>query len=181
MNKTIPAFLIEMSKQMHEQDNRITAEPIWQVRYKQYLVTECGYNEHHWEIFDTDGCTVLFTSQNSECSTLAEHIRESDPDWIRDFMVDFDQESFEDALYREINSRWFDFDDLPDGLVQFYMQEIEVIAKTCLTEADANWFIKRKQHDYPKLYTYVESMVFCPQMIELRNWIMSLTTAEVKA
>ena len=47
--------------------------------------------------------------------------------------------------------------------------------KVFLTEEDANWFIKRKQHDYPKLYTYVESLCFCPQMIELRGWIKSLS------
>ncbi|EGR2446752.1 TPA: DNA N-6-adenine-methyltransferase [Vibrio cholerae] len=53
MNIEIPDFLIEMSKQMHEQNNRITADPIWQVRHKQYLVTEQGYNESHWEIAAT--------------------------------------------------------------------------------------------------------------------------------
>ncbi len=33
MNTTIPDFLLEMSKQINTQDNRITAEPIWQVCY----------------------------------------------------------------------------------------------------------------------------------------------------
>jgi hypothetical protein len=65
--------------------------------------------------------------------------------------------------------------------MKIHLQETEEVVKTCLTEADANWFIQRKQHDYPKLYTYAESMCFCPQMIELRNWIMSLTKAEVAA
>ncbi|MDB4326374.1 ead/Ea22-like family protein, partial [bacterium] len=54
------------------------------------------------------------------------------------------------------------------------VREMKVV-KACLTEADANWFIKRKQHDYGKLYTYVYSMCYCPQMIELREWIISLT------
>ena len=68
-----------------------------------------------------------------------------------------------------------DLDSLDYCFEKYCVEEYEDIVKSAfLTEADANWFINRKQHDYPKLYTYVESMYYCPQMIELRNWIMSL-------
>lgn len=188
MNNEIPNFLLEMSRQMHEQDNRITAEPIFQVRYKEYLVTEEGYNEHHWEIIDTEDGTTLFHSEASQdYSDVAMYLIEQHPDWIKDWscnnmdanieLVDseVDEDDY-DRLIESINNDFDpDLDDPPDTLKKLHMQETEVVVKTCLTEADAKAFIKRKQHDYPKLYTYVASMVFCPQMIELRNWIMSLT------
>jgi hypothetical protein len=39
----------------------------------------------------------------------------------------------------------------------------------------AEQFIERKQHDYPKLYTYAESAYWSPQLRELQDWIKSLT------
>lgn len=189
----IPAFLLEMSQQMHQQDNRCTAEPIWQVRCKRYLPTEEGYDEHHWEIVDTDGGTALYRSDKSDMKqALAEWLAENDHQWCSNWLFDNDidevchdvshtfDEVFIEAFIDKFNLE-SDHDQLPDPLKKFHLQETEEVIKTCLTEADARAFIARKQHDYPKLYTYVESMVYCPQMIQLRNWIMSLTTPEVKA
>lgn len=193
----IPAFLLEMSQQMHQQDNRCTAEPIWQVRCKRYLPTEEGYDEHHWEIVDTDGdATALYRSDKCDKKALAEWLAENDHQWCSNWLFDNDIESeysdithvhgpafdevFINAFIDKFNVE-SDHDQLPDPLKKFHLQETEEVIKTCFTEADALAFIARKQHDYPKLYTYVESMVFCPQMIQLRHWIMSLTTPEVKA
>ena len=189
----IPAFLLEMSQQMHQQDNRCTAEPIWQVRCKRYLPTEEGYDEHHWEIFDTDGGTALYRSDESDMKqALAEWLAENDHQWCSNWLFDNDidevchdvshtfDEVFIEAFIDKFNLE-SDHDQLPDPLKKFHLQETEEVIRSCLTEADARAFIARKQHDYPKLYTYVESMVFCPQMIQLRHWIMSLTTPEVKA
>ncbi|KAA1217106.1 hypothetical protein AWJ09_04390 [Vibrio cholerae] len=190
MNIEIPDFLIEMSKQMHEQNNRITADPIWQVRYKKYLVTEQGYNESHWEIAATEeGCTLYHSQNDSDYQELILYLIDNHPDWMREWAEEYADMEIElddgemmleelelDRLTDAFNSSFDpDWHDLPDGVKKFHMQEIEVVVKTCLTEADANAFIQRKQHDYPKLYTYVESMVYCQQMIELRNWILSLT------
>ncbi|ABM25342.1 conserved hypothetical protein [Shewanella sp. W3-18-1] len=188
----IPAFLLEMSQQMHQQDNRCTAEPIWQVRCKRYLPTEEGYDEHHWEIVDTDGdATALYRSDKCDKQALAEWLAENDLGWCDQWLEAIDVSADIDNLeaFSEIFIESFiddfnvesDYDQLPDPLKKFHLQETEEVIKTCFTEADARAFIARKQHDYPKLYTYVESMVFCPQMIQLRHWIMSLTTPEVKA
>ncbi|AAN56012.1 ead/Ea22-like family protein [Shewanella oneidensis MR-1] len=189
----IPAFLLEMSQQMHQQNNRCTAEPIWQVRCKRYLPTEEGYDEHHWEIVDTDGdATALYRSDKCDKQALAEWLAENDHQWCSNWLFDNDidevchdvthafDEVFINAFIDKFNVE-SDHDQLPDPLKKFHLQETEEVIKTCFTEADARAFIARKQHDYPKLYTYVESMVFCPQMIQLRHWIMSLTKPEVKA
>ena len=181
----LPAFLIEMSKQMHEQSNRCTAEPIWQVRCKRYLVTEQDYNEHHWEIISEDDGFLLYRSDvDGDYKRLAEHLIDNNEDWCAEWCRDFDIDLACEYDFIDIFSTQYDPDgylDLPDGYKRLYLQETEEVIKTCLTEVDARAFIARKQHDYPKLYTYVESMVYCPQMIELRNWILSLTKAEVKA
>lgn len=176
-NIEIPDFLLEMSKQMNEQPTRCTAEPIWQVRCNRYLATEEGVNEHHFEIIDEEGST-LYSSLDDDCNNLAEYLRDYEEEFVDYFMGDKDGESLDEALLDEIMNGWFDFNELPSNLRKVHLQEVEEVIKTCLTEYDANCFIKRKQHDYPKLYTYVDSMVFCPQMIELRNWIMSLTAKD---
>ena len=69
----------------------------------------------------------------------------------------------------------YDFDDLPKGVNRCFVQEAEEIVTTHLTEFGALKFIKRKQHDYPKLYTYVESAYWSPQLRELQDWIIGLT------
>ena len=188
----VPAFLLEMSQQMHQQPSRCTAEPIWQVRCKRYLITEEGYSEHHWEIVDTDDGCVLYHSDECDIKKpLAEWLLDNDLGWCEQWLENIDVSADIDNL--EAFSETFiesfiddfdvesDDDELPDQLKKFHLQETEEVVKTCMTEVDARAFIARKQHDYPKLYTYVESMVFCPQMIELRNWIMSLTKPEVAA
>ena len=55
------------------------------------------------------------------------------------------------------------------------MQKEMKIINSHLTEEGAKQFIARKQHDYPKLYTYVYSMYHCNQMKELRSWIKGLS------
>lgn len=184
MKLEIPDFLIEMSKQMHEQDNRITAEPIWQVRCKRYLVTEQGYSEHHWELHspDSEGRPIYSTSPGFDNQEAAEELLELEPDWCQEWIAN-EQDIYigDHGDYKGIADAFkscFDFEDCedwPDDWTKIYLQETEAVIRTCLTEADANAFIARKQHDYPKLYTYVETMNFCPQMIELRNWLLSLT------
>jgi hypothetical protein len=185
----IPAFLIAMSQQMHEQSNRMTADPIFQVRYKHYLVTAPDYNEHHWEIIEPDDGGTLYHSEECNITNLAEWLLDSETNWCETVFddADFDTRGFHDfhdaflAFFDECFDVENNYESLPDSLMKIHLQETEEVVKTCLTEADANWFIQRKQHDYPKLYTYAESMCFCPQMIELRNWIMSLTKAKVAA
>lgn len=168
----IPNFLIEMSKQMNDQDNRCTADPIWEVRCKR-KITCCEGREDYWVIVDVGNeYEELYSSSDCETEYFFEYMHENYDRWIY---------SWEEHNEKEFNAENFDIDsdycDLPDGydeLERIPMQEIEETVKSCLTEHDARAFIKRKQHDYPRLYTYVNSMVFCPQMIELRKWILGL-------
>jgi len=170
----IPKFLSEMSQQMREQDNRITASPIWMVCYDKARVTAEGYEEYiEYAVFDEDYIVVYSTEDGSlaDNDSAKEYLQEYHPAWCHKWCEenesDFDSFVFEDEVY-----------DLPEEINTYHMVREREIVKACLTEADANWFIKRKQHDYAKLYTYVISMCYCPQMIELREWILSLT--EVK-
>lgn len=161
----IPDFLLEMSQQMREQPSRSTSHPFWQVRCKRYIVTEQGYNEHHWEICCDDG--VIYSSLDP-IEELHEYLNENHSEFVANW------NSFNEA---ESIDEWFDAtdDNLPDGLRLVYVQEIEEVVSTHLTEAGAKAFIDRKQHDYPKLYTYVESAYWSPQLRQLQDWIISLS------
>ncbi len=165
----IPNFLIEMSKQLNSQDNRLTQDPIFVVCYNKELTCadDRGWrtvwvdhgNEYH-EICEIDGDT--------DSAMMAEYLLEHEPGLIEQWCKD------EECYSTDFN---LDFHDgiLPDHYEKVSMQEVREKVKYCLTEADAQAFIDRKQHYYPKLYIHAESMVHCPQMIELREWIKGLT------
>lgn len=190
MDKEIPEFLVEMSKQMNEQPTRCTSHPFWQVRCKRYLVTEDGYNESHWEIADTeDGETLYHSVNDSDYTDLFEHLSSYQAEWLKEWASEYgdlevelvcgefeeeDIELLQEAFENKFDPEW---QELPEHLKKFHMQEIEEVITTHFTQADAEWFIKRKQHDYPKLYTYVESAYWSPQLRELQDWIKSLTDA----
>jgi len=182
MSIEIPEFLLEMSKQMNEQDNRCTSHPFWQVRCKRYIVTEEGYNESHWELHkeDSEGWTVYSSKVGYNNESSINDLIEDQPTWCTQWI----REMVEDGVLEDgdLFIDHFDFDehesfgrDWPDGYKVVHMQETEEVVTTHLTLADAEWFIKRKQHDYPELYTYVESAYWSPQFKHLQDWIKSLT------
>lgn len=176
MNKQIPDFLIEMSKQLNEQNNRSTADPLFEVRYKTHLITQEGHNESHWEIVCEDGYTLYHSEKSDSFNVLAEHLLDCDEDWCvswcEDNEIEFNKDSFINAFDDEFDC---DCDYLPGEVRKFHMQEIEVTVNSHFTESDAQAFIDRKQHDYPKLYIYAISLCYCENMAKLRSWIKDLT------
>ena len=179
--KQLPDFLLEMSKQMNVEDVRSTSCPIWLVCYdKEHAVPE-GYGEYRQWIDSENDYHVICSGYDTKL--FEAYIKENHQSFIGKFVEMHKEwydvgEGLSDGDYFDQNfcGDLFDAEDLPDGIEIFDMKKEREVVKACLTQNDADWFIKRKQHDYPKLYTYVDSMVFCPQMIELREWIKSLTT-----
>jgi len=175
MNTEIPDFLLEMSKQMNEQNNRMTADPLFEVRYKKSLVTESGYNESHWEILDDDGQSLYHSEKDKDYEDLAVYLFDYYNSWCNKH---FDGENAPLTKNEFIELFCDDFDpdltDLPDDVKKLSMQEIEVTVNAHFTEADAQAFIDRKQHDYQKLYIYAISLCYCNNMTKLRNWIKEL-------
>jgi len=173
-----PKFLLEMSKQLNEQGNRMTADPLFEVRYKTSLVTESGYNESHFEVFNEEGVALYHSERSENLNELAEFLIENEIEWCKAWCEENEIEMCGGAFVEYFNDLvdldWFEWNELPGDLRALHMQEIEVTVNSHLTEAGAKAFIERKQHDYPKLYTYAISLSFCAQMIELRNWIKSL-------
>lgn len=171
MNIEIPNFLIEMSEQLNTQDNRITADPIWMICYDKPYITEEGHHSYTEYATTHDDYNLIYSDEKGSLADnehAIQHLIEYYPSFC-------DQWEEDNALPIDDFCIETHSDYLPDDIQIFHMNKTMHIVKACLTEADANFFIKRKQHDYPKLYTYVYSMVYCPQMIELRKWIMSLT------
>lgn len=177
MNKEIPDFLIDLSKQLNEQPSRSTAHPFYQVRCKRPYVTMEGYSSAYFDVYNDDG--VIFSSnwKNHGCKDehLAEYLIENYHDWLCD--------TFEDVEVIDVDFLLenFDFDEcdnLPEGLTKIWLQEVEEVVSTHLTLDAAEAFIRRKQHDYPKLFTYAESAYWSPQLRQLQDWIKSLTNQQ---
>ena len=173
----IPKFLTEMSEQMNNEDARCTADPLFEVRYKTSLVTEAGYNESHYEIISEGGYTLYHSKKSDDYTELAKHLFEYEIEWAKELIEDeLDDEGDEEVFIDWFNGNFDDeIYDLPTDVRKLHMQTIEVTVNSHFTEVGAQQFINRKQHDYPKLYIYAISLCYVEQMVELRNWIKSLT------
>lgn len=183
----IPKFLTEMSEQMNNEDNRCTADPIWMVCYDNWLTCADGRGDKEIYLINND-CSYTECDDESEVLT---YLHEHHGEWVNsikitkyedDCLCD-DYDSFEQYLESddfELDLEYNDY-DYPDDLTieKLCMQKEMKVVNSHLTLEGANQFIARKQHDYPKLYTYVYSMYFCNQMKELRGWIKSLSTKEL--
>lgn len=179
----IPKFLTEMSEQMNNEDNRCTADPIWMVCHDNWLT--CADDRGDKEIF-----LICDDGEHKECDSESEvlsYFHDHHCDWVTSIKADLfendclcdDYGSFEEYVESddfELDLEYGDY-DYPNGLSieKLSMQKEMKVINAHLTEDGARQFIARKQHDYPKLYTYVYSMYYCEQMKELRGWIMSLT------
>lgn len=184
MKTEIPQFLIEMSNQLNKQDSRLTADPMFEVRYKNYLVTEEGYNESHWEIICDSGYTLYHSEKSEGYDDLASYLYQNESDWCDAWVSynDLSDVQVGERVFTELFNEHFDpdIDDLPSDVKKLHMQEIEVTVNSHFTEKDAQAFIDRKQHDYPKLYIYAASLCYCWNMIKLRNWIKDLNAQTKK-
>lgn len=171
----IPDFIIEMSAQMNSDDNRSTSNPFWQVRCKRKYATEAGINDSGFWVTDADS-DFVFDSQIDDIKDFYNFLEENHPKFLNRYLYDiYELQDDDDNFEFFCDSYCMESDDLPNGFYRTYYQEIEEVVSTHLTESDAEWFIKRKQHDYPKLYTYVESAYWSPQLKSLQDWIKSLT------
>lgn len=176
MEAALPDWLREMSRQMRTQENRLTAHPFWQVRCKRYLPTLDGYNESHHEVCGDEG--VVWRSSDPDAE-LVTYLLENHEDWCKQWAEDNDYLDAYDSIAEAMEDSFEPMaDELPEGIRLIPVQEIEEVVTTHFTQADAEWFIKRKQHDYPPLYTYVESAYWSPQLRNLQDWIIGLTTQE---
>jgi hypothetical protein len=171
----IPEFIHEMAKRLNEQDSRCTSHPFFQTRCKRYVVTEQGYNDHHYEICGDDG--VLFRSHVDELEDFI-----SSEEYSEYWEKVITNEELSDLSEISLDVEDFIFEEFLDGydLNLIYVQEVDEIVSTHMTEADANRFIARKQHDYPKLYTYAASAYFSQDLRQLQDWIKTLENTDDK-
>ena len=65
INMEVPKFLLEMSEQMNNEDNRCTADPVWQVRCKRTRATSSEYTDI-FEFIETDDHTVVAKSNDED-------------------------------------------------------------------------------------------------------------------
>lgn len=169
-SKTLPKFLLDMGEGIKNQDNRCTADPMFEVRYDQYLITEEGYNESHFELLNENDETVYHSEKSDSVETLEAYLLDNEEGWCRVWCEDRGLCLPESACESVIEGL-----DLPPSLRKIHLQKVPVTVNAHFTEKDAQAFIDRKQHDYPPLYTHVTSLYFCENMKQLREWIKNLT------
>lgn len=176
-SKELPAFLIEMSEQMNNEDNRCTADPIWMVCHDNWLT--CADDRGDKTILLMQGDDHYIECDDSDHTEIFEYLYEHHEEWCLAYIKEYGDEEEENIVDELANCVTLDdsySNTLPDGITieRLCMQKEMKVINAHLTLEGANQFIARKQHDYPKLYTYVYSMYFCEQMKELRGWIKSL-------
>jgi hypothetical protein len=169
MNVEIPSFILELSNQLNNQPSRSTSHPFYQVRCNRAYVTQEGYDCAYFVVQDEDG--IVYQSNKNDHESFAQYLNENYSEWLSDTFEDVEVIDVDFVL----DNFDFDCEDLPKGLTKLWMQEIEEVVSTHLTLDAAESFIKRKQHDYPKLFTYAESAYWSPQLRELQDWLKSLT------
>lgn len=149
MRKDVPDFLLEMSKQMSEQSNRVTSDPICQIRHKKWITCDPESSDHWTLIYGADNLEV-FDSENGDETELFRCLRENEPLWV----YDWEKES-EGCL--EVT-----FDPYSDSRLLPY--RYGSFRKVHLKEADT-----------PE---YIDIIDVNLQIKELRQWVMSLTDKE---
>lgn len=174
---TIPAFLIAMSQQMKQQPS----DHVWQVRSKVHVITERGYNPSHWSIVELDDGQTLFRSdKHDQFEALAAYLADTHEDWLVEFLEQegrIDDSNLGPLLCEKLTGKLnIDGSFLPKNLRIFYMQAVDSVVATCLTQVEALNFIAQNKHLHSEpLYLHATPITGCPQMIELSNWILSLT------
>lgn len=173
----IPNFLIEMSGQLKEQDNRMTADPIFMVCYDKWLTCANGRGDKEIYLMSDGGDYNEFDTEDE----LFDHLKENHSEWCSELILSTGE--CEGDI--ESISEYVDIDDLEfsDSSRDFTVEKICMQKEMCVvnshfTEYGAKRFIETNQHNYAKLYTYAFSMYRCHQMKELRQWIISLTDKE---
>lgn len=161
----LPDFLIEIASQISDEDNGCTSDPIFQVRCNRYVVTNPEYDCHHVRVYDDGEC--VWRSDMDSREDLKFFFEEEHGDWLSE-----NGEWLTDCNY-DIDS-YSDFYDLPDNVSIIPVLAVDEVVSTHLTREDAEWFVERKQHDYPKLWIYVASAYWSPQIKQLREWLISI-------
>lgn len=172
----LPDFVFEMADQIATQPNRCTAHPFWQVRYKEWRPVPDDFGDE-FQIFDCNDSISIYASYSHD-EDYKDYLWENYQEWCESWAIyenDEDYESPKDCFFDIFSC---DGSEFPDGVEKYRVEQFEQIASTHFTEHDANWFIERKQHDYPKLYTYVESAYWSPQVRKLQDWLRDLSGAK---
>ncbi len=177
MNIELPDFLLHMSEQMNNQDNRCTSDVIYQVKQHQYFVTEEGYSEHHFVLAGDDG-EFFRSDRGSEEEAkdyLLDHYEEACADWLAQNHEDELNDGRDiEELFQEKFDLSEDIEDFHDEVKKLAVQQIDVVLHTCFTEKEA-LAIASRYHESQEVFTYGVSLYFTEETKQLRNWIMSLT------
>lgn len=130
----IPKELLEIGKRLREQDNRCTADPIFQVRgLRKVYGMDPEYGEDNFVWYDT-----------------LDHMEVDPPE---------------------------DEDNPPKGVEKIYFSTVEEVLMVAFTEEGCKEHLRLNGHNYrcyDRVWIYADSLRRCPEMIALREFLVSL-------
>jgi len=152
-------FLINLSKEINTQDNRITADPIFCVYQKEMRPMPEGCGEEGW----VNGDGNLLTDEDID-EIVDEYNKEyknndNKDNEFHDFKKD-EEEILEELEYRKVNYEWTD---------------VPVSGQVYFSEKAAQNHIDCNHYHYHKPFTYVESAWRNNEWQIIRKIIMGLT------
>jgi len=146
-------FFMNISKEMHTQDNRITADPIFCVYEKDLRILPVGYGRTSgW--FDNEGS--LLTEADIK-DVISEYKDDHSDSVLKD----------EDILL-ELEYQQFDYDII----------DTPVSGQVYLTEKSAQKHIDRNHYHYKQPFVYVDSAWRNNEWQMIREILLSLTKGE---
>jgi hypothetical protein len=130
----IPKELLEIGKRLREQDNRCTADPIFQVRGKRRIYgIDPDYGEDNYVWINTDDCEEMEPPADED----------NPPKWAR----------------------------------KVYFTLVDEVLMVALTEEGCKEHLRLNGHNYKGydgVRIYADSLRRCPEMIALREFLISL-------
>ncbi len=156
-------FLMNLSKEINTQDNRITADPIFCVYHKVMTPMPEGCGEEGWineegDLLTEEDIKEIVDEYNEEHKNDM-----SNKDYEFQDHLKSEEEILEELEYRKVN---YEFQDTP------------VSGQPYFSEKAAQNHIDCNHYHYHKPFTYVESAWRNDEWITIRKIIMDLTQKE---
>ncbi|WP_138438535.1 hypothetical protein [Marinobacter alexandrii] len=146
----VPEWMQAISENLHTQDNRITADPLFVVFQKTLIVVAEGYDHDRIVWVDDEGHEADEVTE-SQLNALRSDI------YGTCFMED------EIELGADEREEWR----------RFAIKEVDQFVTACFTEDGAEAYLKINGHNLNRPFIYVTSLFRNEEMKELRNWLLS--------
>jgi len=151
--------LKKIQKNLKEQDNRITSDPLFVVFQERRVSADSNFSESYWFVLDSE-------TKCEDHKKLREWLRDNYEGEDKAFKLDIMSSlSFPDNIIEELAER--------EGFEKYYYQDIDIFVTACFTEEGAKDYLRQNQHNLTQPYIYVTSLYRNDEMIGIRELLMN--------